>query len=127
VALELLPGAGHTPCAHVTLGLCLRVGHIPAHMWRLGYASVSGTSQRTCGAWALASVLGTPCAHMAFGLLPVGWALPSAHVALKLHLVSHDWVPLGTNGAWVMALDSKGMDWASEPMINGFSVRIQFY
>jgi len=59
------------------------------HLWRLGSTSVLGTFQRTRGAWALASVLGTPCAHVALrycsvlgtpcthmvlGLLPGGWA-----------------------------------------------------
>jgi hypothetical protein len=68
-------GVGHTPCAHVVLGLCLSVGHI----------------QRTHSAWALASVPGTPYAHMALGLLLVSWALPSPHVALGLCWFGDKW------------------------------------
>jgi len=64
-----------------------RLGTPPAHTWRLAFVSVLGTSQRTRGAWAPASVLGIPCSHVAIGLLPVGLALPNAHVVLELHWV----------------------------------------
>jgi hypothetical protein len=40
------------------------------------------------------------------------------------------WTPvfgLETSGAWVLASDSKGMVWSARPMINGSSIRIQFY
>jgi len=61
MALELLSRAGHTPCAHVTLGLCLHVGHIPVHMWHLSSCLSAGhTLLRTCGIWAPACGLGTP-------------------------------------------------------------------
>jgi hypothetical protein len=59
--------------------------------------------------------------------VPQCWAPPIALVALGLRWVSHDCAALGTSGAWVMALDSWGMGRALEPMINGFSVKTQFY
>jgi hypothetical protein len=47
------------------------------------------------------------------------------------HTPMHTWrlgsVGLGTSGTWVMTSDSRGIDWASGPMINGSSVRTQFY
>jgi hypothetical protein len=94
----------------------------------------------------LSSYLGAgynPSAHVALGLLPqcwahpahtwrlgclpVGWVLLSAHVALGLPGWAMIAPPLETSGAWVMAPDSRGMGRASRPMINGFSVRTQFY
>jgi len=84
--------------------------------WRLGYNSLLGTSLRTHDAWTPASVLGTPCAHVVLGLLPVGWALPSAHVPLRLRWVSHNRALLGISGVWVIGR-------ASRSMINGSSVR----
>ena len=88
------------------------VGHTHAHTWCLGCLS---------GGWA------HPSAHVPFVLLPMSWALLSAHVAFVLRWVSHDRSLLETSGAWVMVPDSRGMGWMSWPMINGSSVRIQFY
>jgi len=73
--------------------------------------------------WCLAPAwgLGTPYAHVALGLcLWVGHSL-----AYTWPLGSHFW--LVTSWAWVMALDSTGMGWSSGSMINGSSVRTQFY
>jgi len=53
VALGLLPGGWAHPCPHVALGSCLSVGHTPAHMWRLGPASMQSTTLRARGAWAV--------------------------------------------------------------------------
>ena len=88
------------------------VGHTHAHTRCLGCLS---------GGWA------HPSAHVPFVLLPMSWALLSAHVAFVLRWVSHDRSLLETSGAWVMVPDSRGMGWMSWPMINGSSVRIQFY
>jgi hypothetical protein len=67
--------------------------------------------------------LGTPlCTRGAWAdCLPGGWTHPSAHVAIGSYLSDghnlHTWrlgcVGLGTSGAWVMAPDSREMDWAS--------------
>jgi hypothetical protein len=84
--------AGHTPCAHVALGLYLSAGHIPAHTCALGFLR--------------------PC-----------WA----HPAHTWHLGCGGLAPLGTSGGWVMAPDSREMNRASGPMINGSSIRTQFY
>jgi hypothetical protein len=47
------------------------------------------------------------------------------------HIPAHTWrlgsVGLGTSGTWVMTSDSRGIGRASGPMINGSSVRTQFY
>jgi hypothetical protein len=71
-------------------------------------------------AWAPASVLGTPYAHVALRLLPV-----------SRHSPAHTWrlgcVGLGTNGIWVMAPNSRGIGRVLGRLINGSSVKTKFY
>jgi hypothetical protein len=91
--------AGHIPCAHVALGLCLSAGHIPAYTWRLGFCVRARHTLRTRGSWAMPQCWAHPCVHVALGLcLSAGhipaytWHLgyasvlgtPCAHVALGL-------------------------------------------
>ena len=57
---------------------------------------------------------------------------PSLKIHLWLgHSPAHTWrlgcVGLGTSGDWVRALDLRGIGRSSGPMINGSSVRTQFY
>jgi len=94
--------------------------YISAHTWCLGSCLSAGHSLCIRGAWATALVLSTACAQVALGLLLVGWALPNAHVTLGLHWVGDKW-RLG------LAPDLRGVGRASGPMINGSSVRTQFY
>jgi len=75
-----------------------------------------------------ASVLDTPLRHVALWLPARIWAPRSAHVALGLRWKWPTPTPhFRTPGAWVTALDPRGMSLASRPMINGSSVRTQFY
>jgi len=71
---------------HAAWGLARGLVTPPAQTWCLGYASVLGTSQRTRGAWAPASVVFTP--------------LRACGVALLAQCWTH---PLRTGGAWVHA------------------------
>ena len=87
---------------------------------RGAWAPTSGHSLCIRGAWAIVLVLSTACAQVALGLLLVGQALPNAHVAFGLHWVGDKW-RLG------LAPDLRGVGRASGPMINGSSVRTQFY
>ena len=82
--------AGHIPCAHVALGLCLSAGHIPAYTWRLGFCVRARHTLRTRGAWAM----------------PQCWA----HPAHTWRLGCGGRTLLGTSGGWVMAPDSREMN-----------------
>jgi len=76
--------AGHIPCAHVALGLCLSAGHIPAYTWRLGFCVRARHTLRTRGAWAMPQCWAHPCVHVALGL-----CLSAGHT-------------LRTRGAWAV-------------------------
>jgi hypothetical protein len=109
---EILLSVRHALHAHGAWALAWGLGTLPAHTWPLGYASVLGTSHHTRGAWACASVVGTPlrtrgaellpqcCAHVALGLLSLCWAHLFSHVALWLSAWVLD-TPQRTRGAWV--------------------------
>ena len=78
-------------------------GTPPAHTLCLGYASMLGTSQRTHGAWAPASVVSTPLRTRDADLLSQCWA--------HLLLTRGAWapasilgIPLRTRGAWAVCL-----------------------
>jgi len=67
---EILLSVRHALHAHGAWALAWGLGTLPAHTWPLGYASVLGTSHHTRGAWACASVVGTPLRTRGAELLP---------------------------------------------------------
>jgi len=58
VAFDMLPGVGHTLCAHVALGLLPE-----AHKWCLGFCLSAGSLLCTRGAWTACLEPGHTTAH----------------------------------------------------------------
>ena len=100
------------------MGSCLGASHTPAHTWRLGYASVLSTSQHPYSAWALALVLGTPCTHVVFELLPLCWAHPFAHMTFGLAIcLGARYTPTHTWHLGTLRLDYPLTSHAAKPKI----------
>jgi hypothetical protein len=83
----------------------------------------------------------TSCAHVALGLCLIAGHIPTHMWRLGsclcwAHQCTHDAWPvlselwsrsIGDKWRLVHSSGLKGMDWVSEPMINGSSIRTQFY
>ena len=96
----------------MTLGLCLSARHISAHTWRLGYCLSAGHTLVHTWRWAACIWVKHSPAHT-WRLGCVGWAMIAPHLV--------------TSGAWIIALDPRGMGPVLGPTINGSCVRTQFY